>query len=77
MDNKNIKESIVFSNESFTKRILYDMKDVLVFVLNFKPGQKLPVHKHETSKVVYKVLSGTGKVKINDSIEEIKEGSIG
>ncbi len=77
MDNRKIQDSIVFSDKSFTKRIIYDMKDVLVFVLNFKPGQELPVHKHETSKVVYKVLSGSGEIKINDSVEKVEEGTIG
>ena len=77
MENKKIKDSIIFSEAAFTKRIIYDMKEVLVFVLNFKPGQELPIHKHESSKVVYKVLSGSGEIKINDSIEKVEEGTIG
>lgn len=77
MERKNIKDNIVFSDRSLTKRIILDKKDVLVFVLNFKKGQELPVHKHETSTVVYKVISGSGKVKINDEIEKIVEGDIG
>lgn len=77
MENKKIQDNIVFSDKSFTKRIVYDMKDVLVFVLNFKIGQELPVHKHENSKVVYKVLSGSGEIKINDLIEKVEEGTIG
>jgi quercetin dioxygenase-like cupin family protein len=77
MEKKKIQDNIIFSDKSLTKRIIYDKKDVLVFVLNFKKGQELPIHKHETSTVVYKVLSGSGEVKINDDVEKIEEGDIG
>ncbi len=77
MDTKNIKDSIVFNDETITKKIIFDEEKVLAFVLNFKAGQQLPVHKHGTSALVYKVLSGSGEMMVNDSTIKIKEGSIG
>jgi len=52
MNFRNIEGSIEFKDESFTKRIIFEEEQVLTFVLNFKPGQSLPVHKHENSSVV-------------------------
>ncbi|MDP4093611.1 MAG: cupin domain-containing protein [Bacillota bacterium] len=72
---KNISESIKFNQDSFTKRILYVDKNVLSFVLNFKPGQTLPVHKHENSTVAVNVLSGNGQIKINQEVADIQAGS--
>ncbi|MDD2370407.1 MAG: cupin domain-containing protein [Firmicutes bacterium] len=77
MENKNIKDSIVFSDESITKKIIFDEEKVLVFVLNFKAGQKLPVHKHGSSALLYTVLSGSGEMLVNDKIVKLEEGSIG
>ncbi len=77
MENKNIKDSIVFNDEAITKKIIFDEQKVLAFVLNLKVGHQLPVHKHGTSALVYKVLSGSAEMKVNDSIINIEEGSIG
>lgn len=77
MENKNIKDSIVFNDASITKKIIFDEEKVLTFVLNFKAGQSLPVHKHGTSALVYTVLSGSAELKVNDATTKITEGSIG
>jgi len=50
---------------------------ILVFILNFKAGQELPIHKYELSKVVYNVLYGAGEIKVNDKIEKVGEGTVG
>lgn len=77
MDLKNIQDSMIFSDKSLTKRILYATPEVLCFVLNLKAGQTLPVHKHENSGLVYYVLTGIGEIRINDEVSEISFGSVG
>lgn len=73
---KYLKDSIIFSEKSFTKRVIYSTEDGLCFVLNFKPGQSLPVHKHENSAIVVTVLAGEGKIKINNDESKLTEGAI-
>lgn len=76
MEIKNISQSIVFHDQTFTKRTLVVNKDILSFVLNLKQGQALPVHKHENSSLVMHVLSGSGEIKINDEVERLTAGSV-
>lgn len=76
MDIKSIDDSIVFGDKTLTKRIVYSDKQVLSFILNIKPGQTLPVHKHENSTLVAIVLSGKGELKINQETENIEKGTI-
>ena len=76
MEVKNIKDSIVFNDSTFTKRTLYAVDDILCFVLNMKPGQMLPPHTHENSTLLLHVLSGTGEVKINDEIVTLETGTV-
>lgn len=76
MDIKDINQSIVFHDQTFTKRTLVVNNDILCFVLNLKPGQVLPVHKHENSSLVMHVLSGSGEIKINDEVEKLIKGSV-
>jgi len=68
---------MIFSDSTFTKRVLFSTPQVLCFILNLKVGQTLPVHKHETSGLVYTVLSGCGQIKINDEVADISFGAAG
>lgn len=76
MEFKNAKESMVFSDKTFTKRVLFADQNTLCFVLNLKAGQSLPVHKHENSTVVLIVLSGSGEIRINDEDERVEKDSV-
>lgn len=76
MEVKNIKDSIVFIDSTFTKRALVAVDDILCFVLNMKPGQVLPMHTHENSSLVLHVLSGSGEVKINQELVKLEEGTV-
>lgn len=76
MDIKNVNDSIVFTDKTFTKRVLFAANDVLAFVLNMKRGHVLPVHKHENSSLVMIVLSGSGEIQINDEVEKLTKGSV-
>lgn len=74
MDLKNIGESIVFSDKTFTKRVLFADQNILCFVLNFKAGQSLPAHRHETSTLMLHVLGGKGTLRVNSETVALKAG---
>jgi len=76
MNFRNVEGSIEFKDDHFTKRIIFEEEQVLSFVLNFKPGQSLPVHKHENSAVIFIVLQGKGEVKINEEVQKLHKGSV-
>lgn len=76
MNIKNISDSIVFSDNTLTKRILFADRQVLNFVLNLKAGQTLPAHKHEQSAVVLFALSGVCRMRVNDETQDIRDGSV-
>jgi mannose-6-phosphate isomerase-like protein (cupin superfamily) len=72
-----LNESIVFSDKTLTKRIVFATREILCFVLNLKTGQTLPVHKHENSGLVYQVLSGSCEIKVNDEAAKVSAGEVG
>ena len=76
MEIKNAKESMVFNDKTFTKRILYADKNMLCFILNLRVGQTLPSHKHEHATVILIVLSGSGEIRINDEDERVEKDSV-
>lgn len=76
LDIKNLNDSIVFIDNTFTKRVLFSNRDILCFLLNMKRGHVLPVHKHENSSLVMTVLSGSGEIQINDEVERLVKGSV-
>lgn len=77
MNNQNMKDYILFRDESLTKKIIYDEEKVLAFVLNLKAGQSIPIHKHGTSALIYHVLGGAGELLVNGEVIKLQEGSIG
>ena len=54
-----------YSEERFTKRVIYKKGETTAFVLNFLPGQKLPVHKHPGTEVYLYVVTGSGTLIID------------
>lgn len=65
-----------FNEEKFTKRIIYKKGETTAFVLNFLPGQQLPVHKHPGTEVYLYVVTGTGKFIIDGRESEVAESDI-
>ena len=76
MEKKSIIDSIEFSEEKFTKRIIFRGGESTVFVLNFMPGQQLPVHKHPGTNVYLMVLQGNGTLTIDGEPIEIAEKDV-
>lgn len=62
--------------EGFTKRMVRESPQALVFVLNFQPGQALPAHSHAESEVVLTVLTGEGEVTVDGRVERVRAGAV-
>ncbi|WP_019229852.1 cupin domain-containing protein [Sedimentibacter sp. B4] len=75
MNYRNTESSIVFNDNQFTKRIIFEDEDVLSFVLNLKPGQSLPTHQHENSALTFIVIQGKGEVQVGEEVQKIQKGS--
>lgn len=71
-----ISEKIEYSEEKFTKRIIFNESRVLNFVLNFKPGQGVPPHNHEQSDLILHVLVGEGELGVDGNINKITQGDV-
>ncbi|KIY22482.1 MULTISPECIES: cupin domain-containing protein [Mesobacillus] len=54
-----------FSEERFTKRIVFKKGDSTVFLLNFMPGQELPKHTHPGTEVFILTIQGEGSFTID------------
>lgn len=76
MNIRKLEDSIVFSDKTLTKRVLFANDQVLSFVLNLKPGQVLPVHRHEHSTLEMVTLAGSGEVLVNSEKEKLEKGSV-
>ena len=56
-----------FSEERFTKRIVFKKGESTVFLLNFMPGQELPKHTHPGTEVFILTKQGEGTFTIDGS----------
>ena len=68
------KDEQTFSEERFTKQELFSDKNHTVFVLNFRPGQALPSHRHPGKVVFLLVLQGHGDCHIDHETFSLSEG---
>lgn len=71
-----ITEKIVYSDEKFTKRIIFNENRVLNFVLNFKPGQGVPPHNHEQSDLIVHVLAGEDEMGVDGKVHKIAQSDV-
>lgn len=76
MEIANLADKIVFVEQPFAKRVIYQDDNIVTFVLNFKPGQALPPHTHYDSTVVIYVQAGAGELTADDRIVSIQPGNI-
>lgn len=60
MNKQSVQAFKEYSEEKFTKRIIFNEGGSTVFVLNFMPGQQLPEHTHPGTEVYLLVLEGEG-----------------
>jgi quercetin dioxygenase-like cupin family protein len=60
MEVQSLRNYQEFSEERFTKRIIFKKGDSTAFVLNFMPGQALPSHTHPGTEVYIMTAQGKG-----------------
>lgn len=65
-----------YSEEKFTKRVIYKKGETTAFVLNFLPGQQLPTHKHPGTEVYLYVVTGNGTIMIDGLETEVSEADL-
>jgi quercetin dioxygenase-like cupin family protein len=71
-----ITDKITYSEDNFTKKVLFNEEKVLSFVLNFKPGQGVPTHNHEQSDLIIHVLVGQGEIGVDGKMHKILQGDV-
>ncbi|MDF2945802.1 MAG: cupin protein [Bacillales bacterium] len=76
MEKVNISEFLEFSEERFTKRIVFKKNESVTFILNFNAGQSLPKHKHPGTDLYLYVLEGSGLLNIDGQDNQINKGDI-
>ncbi|MFP5110774.1 cupin domain-containing protein [Bacillaceae bacterium C204] len=76
MEKNSVKAYMEYSEEKFTKRIIYKKGETTAFVLNFLPGQQLPTHKHPGTEVYIYVVAGNGTIFIDGKEAEVSEADL-
>lgn len=71
-----LADKMVYMDNTLTKRILYNEKRVLNFVLNFRPGQGVPPHNHEDSDLIMLVITGEGEMNVDGAVHKVSEGDV-
>lgn len=71
-----IAERILYSDSTFTKRVLFSEEKVLSFVLNMGPGQEIPPHHHEDSDLILHVLTGSAALTVDGKVQKITGGDV-
>ena len=71
-----VSDKMVYMDNTFTKRTLFNEEKVLAFILNLKAGQEIPPHKHEDSDLILHVITGKGELNVDDKITNITVGDV-
>ncbi|WP_345774787.1 cupin domain-containing protein [Paenibacillus amylolyticus] len=71
-----LQEVKTFSEDRFTKRVLFQQGGGVTFVLHFLPGQQLPVHKHPGTDVILLVVEGTGTLILDGKEQVVKQEDV-
>jgi quercetin dioxygenase-like cupin family protein len=76
VEKNSVKAYMDYSEERFTKRIIYKKGETTAFVLNFLPGQQLPIHKHPGTEVYIYVVTGNGAIMIDGVGSAVSEADL-
>lgn len=76
MEKKTLNEFQEFKEDRFSKRVIYQKNESVVFVLNFMPGQELPSHTHPGTDVYLLALEGSGTVTVDGNDSSVVKGEI-
>lgn len=61
-----LSDYIVEPEDKIAKRVIYNDKNTLAFVLNIAAGESLPDHTHFDSTVLLQVIEGKAQVNVDD-----------
>ena len=59
----------------FSRKVL-DSTELGVSRWRYEPGTQTPGHRHEVQEEVYAVINGSGRVKLDDEIIEVKQWDV-
>ena len=59
----------------FSRKFL-DSTELGVSRWRYEPGRQVPGHRHEVQEEVYTIIRGSGRVKLDDEIIEIKQWDV-
>lgn len=76
MEKKTVVDGMQYHEERFTKKILFQHGESVVFMLNFMPGQQLPEHKHPGADVYIHAFSGNGTIMVEGMEQTLNEADI-
>ncbi len=76
MKKVDIGEFTPTSAQGFTKRMLKQSANGLVFTLTFAPGQRLNPHTHEQSDLTVLVLEGTGEATVAGQAQPLSPDTV-
>lgn len=76
MKTEKIINKVIFNENTFTKRVIFNEEKVLTFVLNMMPGQEIPPHQHEESDLVLHVIGGGGQLTVDEKVQNIGVGDV-
>jgi quercetin dioxygenase-like cupin family protein len=65
MEIRSFPDEMVYDPNTLTKKILFNTKEALCFVLNLMPGQTIPAHRHENSVLTAAVIKGECEIAVN------------
>mgnify|MGYP001213762457 CR=1 FL=1 len=68
--------SIVKDDERYVVKDNSALKNLVVSSTDLKPGKSTSGHKHPGQEEVYNFVKGTGKMKVDDEVFEVKEGDV-
>ena len=73
---KNTETMQQFSEERFTRNVLFQEGKTTAFMLNFLPGQSLPPHPHPNAHVYIFVVQGEGTCTIDEEELSLSEKDV-
>lgn len=76
MDVYDVENNLQTSPVGFTKRVIQQSPNGIVFILNFAPGQSLPSHTHANSELTVTVLEGQGEAMAEQRSEPLRRGVV-
>ena len=74
MELKDVRDSVIFSDEKMQKVPLFDSEKYFCDVYCLKPGQEQRIHRHSESDKIYYVIQGRGLFYIDGEERECETG---